>query len=250
MTSGHVPRYRAIAEDLTQKIRSGRYRAGDALPPQRELSAEYGVTLMTLRQALQLLSAEGLVVQQPGRGTYVAPPHAAYRLDSLDSLGDELHTQGYPVRTEVLSTAIRPLPGRLTEPMGAARSHKALRLARVRHLAGQPAIHQVSWIPEPLGSAIKGSDFRETSLYTALAHAGVVVCRASERIRPALLIPSIAARLKRSPGGPVFVSERITYDARDLVVVFDEAIIVGEYMEIRAERAADISLEWVSTLSR
>lgn len=247
MTSRYTSRYRAIAADLTEKIRSGRYRPGDALPSQRGLSAEYGVTLMTLRQALRLLSDDGLVVQRQGRGTYVAPPHAAYPLDSLSSLGDELRRQGHPVRTEVLAAAIRPVPAQLTELMGVAKGHKALRLVRVRHLAGQPAVHQVSWVPEPLGSVIRSRDFRETPLYTALADAGVAVHHASERIRPALLPASVAPRLDRSPGHPVFVSERVTHDVRDVVVVVDRATIVGECMEIRTNRAAtEISLEWIS----
>ena len=59
---GSMARYRAIAADLAAKIRDGHYGPGDALPAQRELSAAYGVTLMTLRQALQELGAEGLIV--------------------------------------------------------------------------------------------------------------------------------------------------------------------------------------------
>ncbi|MFD0475186.1 GntR family transcriptional regulator [Nonomuraea thailandensis] len=43
--AGHEARYRAIAADLAAKIRSGHYAPGEALPPQRELSASYGVTL-------------------------------------------------------------------------------------------------------------------------------------------------------------------------------------------------------------
>ena len=66
-------RYKAIAADLADKIRSGAYRAGQALPPQRELSTAYGVTLMTLRQALQTLSEDGLVACVAG------PAPAAHR---------------------------------------------------------------------------------------------------------------------------------------------------------------------------
>ena len=68
-----MARYRAIAADLAAKIRDGSYAPGDALPGQRELSTVYGVTLMTLRQALRELSDEGLIVQRPGKGTFVAP---------------------------------------------------------------------------------------------------------------------------------------------------------------------------------
>src|SRR5437764_14716462 len=84
-----MARYRAIAADLAAKIRDGHSAPGEALPAQRELSTAYGVTLMTLRQALRELSDEGLIVQQPGRGTFVAPPYPAYHLGSLRSLADD-----------------------------------------------------------------------------------------------------------------------------------------------------------------
>jgi DNA-binding transcriptional MocR family regulator len=56
---GREPKYRRIVKDLTAAIRSGVYAAGDPLPAQRALSESYGVTLMTLRQALQVLESEG-----------------------------------------------------------------------------------------------------------------------------------------------------------------------------------------------
>ncbi|MBG0831952.1 GntR family transcriptional regulator [Planomonospora sp. ID67723] len=243
-----TPRYRAIADDLTHKIKSGHYRAGEALPAQRELSAFYGVTMMTLRQALQVLSGEGLIVQRAGRGTYVTPASAQYPLDTLRSLGDDLRRQGYPLRTEVLSAAIRQAPRSLTRLLGDAPADpRALRLARVRHLLGRPAVHQISWIVEPHASAIKRTDFTETPLYTALADVGARVHRATERVRPALLTALVAARLQHPAGSPVFVSERTTYDDQGALIVMDHATILGEWMEIRAERkATDLSLHWVS----
>src|SRR5439155_24000435 len=115
-----LPRYRAIAAEIAGKIRAGEYRPGDALPAQRELSARYGVTLMTLRQALRSLQEDGLVVQQAGRGTFVAPAHAAYRLDTLRSLADDLREQGHRVSTEVLARDLRRPPARVAKRLGGA----------------------------------------------------------------------------------------------------------------------------------
>ena len=101
------PKYVAIAADLTARIRAGTYPPGTALPPQRELSTAYDVTLATLRQALQVLEREGLVSQQAGRGTFVAEPRIAYRLEELHSLADDLRAQGHTVDTTVVSRAMR-----------------------------------------------------------------------------------------------------------------------------------------------
>ncbi|HWS31695.1 MAG TPA: GntR family transcriptional regulator [Actinoplanes sp.] len=224
-----VPAYRQIALDLTEKIRTGVYRPGEALPAQRELSVRYGVTLMTLRQALSSLRDDGLIVQHAGRGTFVAPVQATYRVDTLRSFVEDLREQGHDVTTEVLSKTVTD----------------GLRLERVRYLGDQPVIHQTSWVPEPHGSRVGDEDFRRVSLYVALAEAGVTIVRASERIVPGLLDTTSAARLGRPAGSPVFVSERTTYSMDDEPVVTDRAVILGDLMEIRAERAATrISVQW------
>lgn len=261
---GRAPaRYRQIAVDLAARIRRGEYAPGEALPAQRDLSTRYGVTLMTLRQALQELSEEGLIVQQPGRGTYVAPVLAAYRVDTLRSFTEDLREQGHDVVTRVLSTALRRPPAWVVDRLGnsentgdsdsdgdgdndgAGDGERALRLERLRLLNGRPAIHQVSWVRLPHGAAIRDRDFVLTSLYAALADSGVAILRASERIVPAALAAPAAGHLRQPVGSPVFVSERTTFALDETAVVVDRAAIVGSAMEIRAERAATrLSVRW------
>ncbi|MEV4759686.1 GntR family transcriptional regulator [Micromonospora sp. NPDC049559] len=243
--AGHEARYRAIAADLAAKIRAGRYAPGEALPPQRELSASYGVTLMTLRQALRQLSDEGLIVQQAGRGTFVSPPHLAYQLGSLRSLADDLRKQGHEVRTLVLGRAVRRVPARIAARLRTGPEETALRLERVREFAGRAAIHQVSWVRQPAADRIRERDFTGTSLYAALADAGVAVARAAETIRPGLLDAAVARHLGEPAGSPVFVSDRVTYALDGAAVVTDRATILGSMMEIRTDRAATgASLSW------
>lgn len=233
------PRYRAIAADLAAKIHAGQYAPGAALPAQRELSTAYGVTLMTLRQALRQLSDEGLIVQQAGRGTFVSPPHLAYRLGSLRSLADDLREQGHEVRTTVVAQAVGTPPA----PVAAQLGSSALRLERVREFAGRPSVHQVSWVR--FASRLRDVDFSGIALYAALADIGVAVARASETIRPDVLDSTSSRYLEKPPGTPVFVSDRVTFALDGTAVVADRAVILGDAMEIRAERAASgLSMTW------
>jgi GntR family transcriptional regulator len=243
-----MARYRAIAADIAAKIRDGRYAPGEALPPQRELSAAYGVTLMTLRQALRELDAEGLIVQRPGRGTFVTPPQLAYQLGSLRSFADDLREQGHEVATLVIARSRRHLPARIAARLRVRESESGLRLERVRAFAGRRAIHQVSWIREPQADLVRDVDFTATSLYAALASAGVVVARASETIRPEVLAADVARHLDEDEGAPVLVSDRITYGPDGTALVADRATILGSMMQITAERAATgLSLRWGAT---
>ncbi|WP_329367133.1 GntR family transcriptional regulator [Streptomyces sp. NBC_00669] len=63
--------YERIADDLRQRIRAGELSPGDRLPSETALSEEYDKSLPTLRQALGLLQAEGLIEKQHGRGNFV-----------------------------------------------------------------------------------------------------------------------------------------------------------------------------------
>ncbi|WP_203903904.1 GntR family transcriptional regulator [Virgisporangium aliadipatigenens] len=237
-----MARYHEIAADLAAKILNGQYEPGAALPPQRELSATYRVTLMTLRQALRMLSDDGLVVQQPGKGTYVAPATMAYQLDTLRSLEEDLRDQGSEVRTEVLTQLVRRPPAAVAATLNLPVGRSALLLERVRHVGGRPGVHQVSWV---VPTGLRETDFTKHSLYAALAGTGMVVARAAERIRPEAL-PGIVARILGEPQGtPVFVSDRTTYLLDGTPVVTDRATILGRVMEIRTERAAaGVSIRW------
>lgn len=79
-----LARYRQIAEDLTSQIADGTLSPGQTLSPEPELARQYGVTRVTLRKAVDLLVAGGLVKRQQGRGTFVADnrhaAHASYLL--------------------------------------------------------------------------------------------------------------------------------------------------------------------------
>jgi GntR family transcriptional regulator len=201
------------------------------------------VTLVTLRQALRRLEDDGLLSPQPGRGTFVAEPRATYRLDSLRGLAEDLRAQGHHVTTEVLGQDLRRPPARIAADL--ASSGRALRLERIRLLAGRPAVHQLSWVPGPAGAALAGADLSRSSLYAALAGLDVVVHRASETVRPGLLDEDTAALLRQPAGTPVFRSERITYGLDDAPLVLDRATILGTAMEIRTERSAiGLSMRW------
>ncbi|MBI4628289.1 MAG: GntR family transcriptional regulator, partial [Candidatus Rokubacteria bacterium] len=76
--NGRVPRYHRIAETLRERIRGGELQPGARLDNQRRLAKSFGVTLMTLRQALEVLAREHLITRRHGLGTFVAAPSIDY----------------------------------------------------------------------------------------------------------------------------------------------------------------------------
>ncbi|MGW5969539.1 GntR family transcriptional regulator [Streptomyces sp. NPDC055186] len=248
-----LPKYVAIAAELEARIRSGQYEAGQALPSQRDLSTEFGVTLMTLRQALDLLAERGLVSSHAGRGTYVSPLKAVYRMGPLRSLSDELRDQGHTVDTVVLSRRIRRMPRWVARRLrlDGTDDAAALRIERLRLLSGIPVVHQVSWVPGSVADPLRRADLTAESLYHRLATAGTVVQHAQERLTPAALTAPLARLLQQPEGFPVFQSDRVTFDVDGTAVVFDRATINGEQIEIRMERAAtSLTMQWTDTAAK
>src|SRR5438093_7070575 len=101
---GRVPRYHRIAEALRERIRVGELASGARLDNQRQLATSFGVTLMTLRQALELLEREHLISRRHGLGPFVAAPSIDYDILQLRRFAGDLSAKGEHVTTRRLAT--------------------------------------------------------------------------------------------------------------------------------------------------
>lgn len=68
-----LPPYRRIADDLRKAIATGKLAPGEKLKSENELKDQYGTTRVTVRKALSLLKADGLLISEQGRGVFVRP---------------------------------------------------------------------------------------------------------------------------------------------------------------------------------
>jgi GntR family transcriptional regulator len=98
-----VPLYFQLAEILKERIEAGRWPAGERFPSERELAEEFAISRTVIRPALELLQSDGQLTRIKGRGTFVTPPKAAWRICGLTRL---LSGPGEPdVEVRVLSAS-------------------------------------------------------------------------------------------------------------------------------------------------
>jgi GntR family transcriptional regulator len=245
------PKYLRIYAALRDRISSGRWAAGAALPAQRELADEFGVSIMTLRQALQLLADDGLIDARHGSGTYVAARYA-YDLGYLRSFAADLAAQGARISTRVLAARTIVPPEQVAARLGGP--DEVLTLRRLQLLDGRPVIVSTSYLPAALVRGLRPGDLGDRSeprgtgergeradrgLYTRLAELGLAIAGADETITPVTLSPADARDLGRPEGSPALLSHRLSFTADGIPVLDDHAVLAGDSVAITASRSPD-----------
>lgn len=227
------PRYLRIHSSLRERITTGHWPPGSPLPSQRELAAEFGVSIMTLRQALQLLTDEGLIETRHGSGTFAAA-HYAYDPGHLRSFADDLTAQGAEITTTLLAAGTITPSADIGARLGAP-GH-VIRLRRLRLSGGRPLIVQTSYLPAALAPVVQHQDLSRRGLYTILAEHGQPVTHASETITPTTLSPADARDLARPPASPALLSHRISFTATGAPIIDDHALLPGDSVAVTANR--------------
>ena len=183
-TSG--PKYLAVREHLRRRVAALPEHA--LLPPEPVLCAEYGVSRITLRRAVDGLVADGHLVREQGRGTYVTRPAIrheyresfVHRIAGFNSVMTE---QGAQVGTTVLTQRIVPVPSLVAGELALEPPVDVVELVRLRTVDGAPNHVAHSFLPATLYPRVASEDFGHGSLYeflrreyaADLAHARIVV---------------------------------------------------------------------------
>lgn len=234
--NGRVPRYHRIAETLRERIRDGKLAPGTRLDNQRQLAKSFGVTLMTLRQALAVLERDDLIVRRHGLGTFVSAPSIDYDILQLRRFAGDLLALGEQVETRVLGTRFVVPDRRVSLALAVPEGMRVFVLERLRLVDDHPMSLQRSYLPRQLGEEIARTDLETTPLGDALEFKlGIVIARARETVSAVRLGRREARELTCPAGVAAFESERISSDAAGRPVVFDRVFIPGDRFRITRE---------------
>ena len=216
--AGATPRpaslYARIREELRALIVSGVWQPNDPLPSERELMTQYGVSRITVRQALGDLQKESLIFKLAGKGAYVAQTRPFQELGRLQGFAEAMEARGHETYNRVLAIEHEPaselVASRLELPVGAP----VTQLKRVRYLDRQPVSLDITWVPRALGERLARADLAARDIFliiendcaTPLGHADLV-------IDASLADTELGKQLAIEAGAPVLRIERLTHDA-------------------------------------
>jgi GntR family transcriptional regulator len=201
--------YQGLAQHLAARISSGKLKVGDRLPTEAELGQRFGLSRITVRQALAILTQRGLIERFPHRGSFVKPPgkQAAWEMRSID----DLVQLGIETETQVLSWQLVP-PPRAVEHFFKA-SAQVFRLRAVRSRASGPIFFAENYLVRRLGEELTRSDIATRTMVDLLRNKLLVpVDFATEDIEAGRASPAMAKHLLIAPGEPVLVQTIGLYD--------------------------------------
>jgi GntR family transcriptional regulator len=232
--------HRQIAQELKTDIEAGIYADGDPFPSETTLVEHYGVSRVTIRSALGLLKAEGLVERIQGSGTLVHSKIHHKRLAGIVDFHREAVKMGCKPSSKVLSISTRASRIRERILFDAAPEDEVIELRRLRFLDGVPVVLQTSSHPCHLFKGIKSEDLRDCSLYEFLRKKeGILIRDADHMLEPFSIGPEEAALMEILPGTAVMRAHRISRDTKGRTVEIAENLIRGDYYRYSFNLRAD-----------
>ena len=127
-------RYQVIADDLRRRVVSGEFPAGNLLPSESELSAEYAASRVTVRRALEALRSERLVDSRQGFGWFVAADPLRQELHRLGTIESQLRAAGLASERRILSFSFIEASPRVRDILG---ERQVLEVRRLNLADGQ-----------------------------------------------------------------------------------------------------------------
>ncbi|MGH7683166.1 MAG: GntR family transcriptional regulator, partial [Vulcanimicrobiaceae bacterium] len=141
-----LPAYLRILRTLRNRIAGGTWGVGDQIPTDEALMRQFGVSRFTVRAALDVLVADGVIKRYRKRGTFVlARPDASTWM--LTSLGD-LVSSGFPTPPIVLEAITTRCQSHIANALGVSERSRVLQIRVQRETGGEPYAYSIIHIPE------------------------------------------------------------------------------------------------------
>jgi GntR family transcriptional regulator len=222
-----VPLYHQLQAVLKAEIESRKFRVDEQLPNESKLAERFGVSKITVRQALQELADLGYIRREHGRGTFVARRKFDEGPRELTSFTEEMRRHNLAASSRILANSIVEADNKTAHALHVPLKSPVVLLKRLRLAGGEPLSVQTAHIPAALvpGLEIDGN----SSLYEILqTRYHLYAARARETYFASLATAPAAELLGISVGSPIFAAERVTLLPNEKPFEFVQSIVRGD----------------------
>lgn len=217
--SSFVPLYHQLAQILEDQIKSGKYRPGDALPSEAELSEKYGLSRMTVRRSLSQLAKAGLIRTERGKGTFVSRPQLDRAVFVMEEFHKEMSMRGLASSVRLLEARLVPAPEKAASKLQLPVGTKVLFIRRALLADGEPMAYDRKYLRYDRGKPILENELQYQALPDMVEKHAAALPMSSKMVLQVTIVDEEEARvLQVAPGSPAFLLEQIllTGDGRPI----------------------------------
>ena len=155
-----MQKYVLISNDIRDKIMTGVYAINEQLPSEKEMCVDYGVSKMTIKRALDILVAEGLVIKRRGSGTFVRDlGDMANQFRGMSAMN-----QDKAISSNVLNFSVRTASPEIASQLNVTEGSFIYDVYRVRLVDGEPRVIEQTYMPIDVIPSLKMEQVK-TSIY-------------------------------------------------------------------------------------
>lgn len=228
------PLYQQLQRALRDAIQSGKLSPDDALPSERQLASELGISRITVRKAIDGLADEGLLVRRQGSGNFVGA-RIEKNFAKLTSFSEDMRARGRVPSSQWLKKGEGQVTPEEAMRLALSPGAKVYRLHRLRFADDEPMALEYCTVA---GNVLPSVDEVDASLYDALERAGNRPVRALQRLRALLLDEEKAALLEAKPGDAGLLVERVGYLRDGRAIELSHSYYRGDTYDFVAELSA------------
>ena len=200
------------------KIEQQDYTEHEKLPSEREFCEIYGLSRITVRQALQELTLEGYIYKLHGKGTFVAPKTFNQHLVKLYSFTEEMKRVGKVPTTKVLEFNEIVADERLATKMNLAPLDEVFQVIRLRLANDEPLMYETSYLPKKNFPQLTEQDFVERPMYDIFYNDYKIgVTKAFEKFSSISVRDAESEHLKMIPNQPAMLIKRHAFHNETLI---------------------------------
>ncbi len=232
-----IPYYVQVKAVIHQRLEDGTWNAGDQLPSEAELCELFQVSRTVVRQALQDLIHEGLIVRRKGKGSFVAVRKISEQLaQKLTGFYDDMLNQGYQPVTRVLALRVVPASAEVAAHLGLEPEAEVIEIIRLRSVADTPIVYVSAFIPYALCPNLLHDDLSNQSLYALLERRyNLYIARGRRTMQAVSAEGQVAQLLRVKRGTPLFRLDSVCYLSDDTPVEYYCAYHRGDQSQFEVE---------------
>jgi GntR family transcriptional regulator len=201
---------------------------GEAIPSERQLSADLGVSRLTVRAALDDLAREGYLVRRRGAGTFVSEPKITQEL-TMTSFTDDMRRRGMRPSSRTLELRVSPAGARLGRLLRVSPSEPVMIASRLRLADGESMAIETVHICASRVPGLSARDLEQHSFYELLEERyGIEIVGGEQTIEPTVTDEDESEALGVPLHSPAFRFERLTHSAAGEIVEFVESVYRGD----------------------